>query len=71
MSTQLVRSLQGETMDSIAHRYYTADSVAMLPLLITSNQTLCDHVVLPTNSVVLIPDQPTQQIQRQALSLWD
>ena len=58
-------------MDAVAHRYYTGDSVAMLPNLITSNPNLCDDVVLPTNSMVRIPDQPTQQVQRQALSLWD
>ncbi len=71
MSDQQIRSIQGDTMDAIAHRYYTGDSVAMLPLLLANNRSLCDVVIIPENTLVTIPAQPTQQVQRQTLSLWD
>jgi len=69
--SRVVYSLSGDTFDDIAYRYYTGDSVAMLPQLLAANPGFSAAVILPINSAITIPDQPTSAVQRQALNLWD
>lgn len=69
--SRIVYSIAGDTLDDIAYRHYTGDTVAMLPALLAANIDLCDSVILPINSAVTLPDQPTSAVQRQALNLWD
>ncbi len=69
--SRVIYSIAGDTIDDIAYRYYTGDSVAMLPQLLAANPGFSSSVILPINSAITIPDQPTQSIQRQALNLWD
>lgn len=66
-----VLTQQGETLDALAFRVYGQDSVALLPQLIDINPTLLPVAILPTHSMVWLPDQPVERTQRPTLKLWD
>ncbi|AKG08088.1 tail protein X [Moraxella bovoculi] len=62
-----IRSIQGDSLDSISYRYY---GKSVVESLLSANPHLSNDVILPIGTVVVLPTlvQPTQS--KQTIQLW-
>lgn len=64
-----VYAMQGDTLDTVADRYFKNNSVDMLPALIELNPEL-DGIFLAEHQAIKLPE-PAQAQTAQTLKLWD
>lgn len=64
------RAIQNDTLDAIAYRIYAHRSIDMLPQLIESNDIYTPYAILPTNSVVTLPND-NAVATAPSIKLWD
>ena len=65
-----IRSTQNDTFDAIAYRIYAHRSMDMLPKLIESNPEYTPQAILPTGTVVILPND-NAVAAAPSLKLWD
>ncbi|QND86497.1 Phage tail protein [Chromobacterium vaccinii] len=67
-----IRSLQGDSVDAIAHRVY-GQTRGVVELLLQSNRGLAAHgPILPVGTVVQLPDLPADPAPAKTfINLWD
>jgi len=65
------RSMQGEAIDAIAFRHYGTHEDTT-ELLLDANRGISSlGLVLPLDTVVVLPPLPVQPKPRSVISLWD
>ncbi|NIE97432.1 hypothetical protein F3J02_13245 [Acinetobacter sp. Tr-809] len=64
-----VNAIQGDTLESIAFRYFGSKAVDMLPALIGANSTI-NQLFLNENQKIQLPEL-TKASAPQTLKLWD
>lgn len=64
-----VQAIQGDTLESIAYRYYGSNAVDMLPALVEANSTI-EQIFLNEHQSIQLPDL-TKAAAPQTLKLWD
>lgn len=68
---QVVKSVQGDTVDLICWRYY-GRTAGVLEQVLGSNRGLAAlGPVLPMGTMITLPDQPVQAGSKQIVQLWD
>lgn len=68
---QVVKSVQGDTVDLICWRYY-GRTAGVLEQVLSSNRGLAAlGPVLPMGTMITLPDQPVQAGSKQIVQLWD
>ena len=65
-----IRSTQYDTFDAIAYRIYAHRSMDMLPKLIESNSEYTPQAILPTGTVVILPND-NAVAAAPSIKLWD
>lgn len=65
-----IRSTQNDTLDAIAYRIYAHRSMDMLPKLIESNSEYTPQAILPTGTVVILPND-NAVTAAPSIKLWD
>ena len=65
-----IRSTQNDTLDAIAYRIYAHRSMDMLPKLIESNSEYTPQAILPTGTVVILPND-NAVAAAPSIKLWD
>jgi phage tail protein X len=64
-----VNAIQGDTLESIAYRYYGAKAVDMLPALVEANSAN-EQIFLNEHQSIQLPEL-TKASAPQTLKLWD
>lgn len=67
---RVVKAEQGDTIDSIAYRYYGDQSPLYLAQILDVNPDLFNPI-LATHQLVTLPDIIVTQAINQTLKLWD
>lgn len=65
----LVYSIQNDTLDAIAYRYFGTNTAEILPEIMALNPHITD-VILLENQAVHLPEF-TSKPQSETLKLWD
>ena len=65
-----IRSTQNDTLDAIAYRIYAHRSMDMLAKLIESNSEYTPKTILPTGTVVILPND-NAVAAAPSIKLWD
>ncbi|WP_286796143.1 tail protein X [Psychrobacter sp. UBA6291] len=65
-----IRATQNDTLDAIAYRIYAHRSMDMLPKLIESNAEYTPQALLPTGTVVILPND-NAVAAAPSIKLWD
>lgn len=65
-----IHSTQNDTLDAIAYRIYAHRSMDMLPKLIESNSEYTPQAILPTGTVVILPND-NAVAAAPSIKLWD
>ena len=64
------QSQQGDTLDSIAYRFFGNSSNSHLPDLVKLNPTLTPNAILPMRTLVFLPSKQPIVVQ-QRLKIWN
>lgn len=64
-----VKAIQGDTLESIAYRYYGTKAVEMLPALLEANASI-NQIFLNEFQKIQLPEL-TKATAPQMLKLWD
>lgn len=64
-----ITTMQNDTFDSIAYRYYGKQSIVMLAALLEANSDV-HHIILPPHQVIHLPEL-IQARRPQTTKLWD
>ena len=64
------QSQQGDTLDSIAYRFFGSSSNSYLPDLVKLNPTLTPNAILPMRTLVFLPSKQPIAVQ-QRLKIWN
>ncbi|ALF60335.1 tail protein X [Psychrobacter urativorans] len=65
-----ILAIQNDTLDAIAYRIYANRSIDMLPKLIESNPDYSPIALLPTDAVVILPNDHAA-VAAPSIKLWD
>ncbi len=68
---QAVRSIEGDTVDKLCHRYFTATANVTEQVLEANPHLAALGPVLPNGTVVLLPVQDIAPAQSNIIQLWD
>ncbi len=63
-------SVQFDTLDAIAYRFFGSESNRYLPQIIELNSQFAPVAILPMRSVIILPDTPTIS-PLHTIKLWD
>lgn len=63
-------SVQSDTLDAIAYRFFGSESNRYLPQLIELNDQFSPFAILPMRSQIVLPDTPTIS-PLNTIKLWD
>ncbi len=67
----IVRSIQGDTVDTVCWRYMGA-TAGVVEQTFAANSGLADlGVVLPTGTVIALPEAPGPSSTKKMVKLWD
>lgn len=65
-----IQALPNDTLDAIAHRVYAKRSTELLPQIIDSNDRYSPYALLPTNAIIILPDD-TAVTAAPSIKIWD
>ncbi|MFA9487182.1 MULTISPECIES: tail protein X [unclassified Moraxella] len=63
-----IKSIQGDSLDSISYRYY---GKSVVESLLAANPHLTDEVILPIGTLVVVPKIIQSSKPKQTVQLWD
>lgn len=68
---QRVFSVQGETVDSICHKHYGTTTDVTEQVIEANPHIATMPPVLPTNTMLMLPDIPQPASTKKLIQLWD
>ena len=70
MATFTEKSLQGETIEALVWRVLKVSS-PVVEQVIELNPNLAGQIILPENTIVILPKTFDQKPKNQSINIWD